>query len=264
MATRRIQYGRECFLAVSSSRVFKAPPSLMTHLRTLGISKILKKTEKKSKEASLEFCHLNINGILDNNKFEYVHQLLLNSPNTILALTESHLYQDFPVQLVELSGFKCYRKDRVGKKGGGVLLYVPDFIFSEQVEITINQQSSVLEQLWVRCGIGTKIVLLACLYRPPNIPHDQTRQSLIQVEEILTRYPGADRVLMGDLNIDISQGSYNRLKQDLLSFCEINQLSINDLDYTRIATRTWDDGTTTTSKTMIDVILCSPPGNYCH
>ena len=82
----------------------------------------------------MDFCHLNICGIIGDSKFDYVQQLLSSKPNTILAVTESHLYPDYPSQLLQVSGFLCYRRDRHGKRGGGVLLYVPDYMRSSEME----------------------------------------------------------------------------------------------------------------------------------
>ena len=71
-----------------------------------------------------------------------------------------------------------------------------------------------------------------------------------------------DHVLMGDLNIDVAQSSKGPYEPDLIGFCEANNLSIKSNDFSRVAHRKWQDGSTTTSQTTIDVILCYPAGNY--
>ena len=103
---------------------------------------------------------------------------------------------------------------------------------------------------------------MACVYRPPDLPNGRTRQLLEDAESILPQHPEFDHVLMGDLNIDLSERSYSPLKSDLVTFCNVTNLSIKVNDYTRVAHRTWQDGTVTTSRTTIDVILCSPSENY--
>ena len=177
MAAAVIQYDRDFLLRLSSSKNFSIPPPTLKLLRHLEISKYVAKSAMKKKEASVEFCHLNVN----DAKFETVRQLLLDSPNTILGLSESHLYPAFPMELAQISGYQCFRKDRVGKKGGGVLMYVPDYI--RCVEQRPNQAIDY-ESLWVKCNIGAKVVLVACVYRPPDLPNGRTRQLLEDAESI--------------------------------------------------------------------------------
>ena len=81
-------------------------------------------------------------------------------------------------------------------------------------------------------------------------------------ESILLRHSGMDHVLMGDLNIDIAQSSKSPYKAGLIVFCGANNLSVKVDDFSRVAHRKWRDGATTTTRTMIDVILCHPAGNY--
>ena len=259
MASGRIEYDRDYLLRLSSTRRYYIPSALNTYLRQLNILKFVSQAEKKKRESSIEFCHLNICGIIGDSKFDYVQQLLTAKPNVILALTESHLYPDYPEQLLQVIGYQCYRKDRLGKRGGGVLLYVPDYIRSAEVE---RDQSISHETLWVRCGIGPKKVLVSCIYRPPDITIQKTRQLLSHAETIILQHPGMDHVLMGDLNIDVSPSSKSPLKPELMAFCNANNLSIKVNDFSRVAHRKWQDGTTSTSKTSIDLILCSPAGNY--
>ena len=259
MASGRTEYNRDYLFRLSSVRRYRIPAALSAHLRQLNILKFVSGSVKKKQESSVEFCHLNICGIIGDSKFDYVQQLLSSKPNIILALTESHLYHLYPEQLLQVSGYQCHRRDRLGKRGGGVLLYVPDYIRSTEVE---RNQSIDHETLWVRCGIGPKTVLVSCIFRPPDTSNQKTRQLLSYAESIVLRYPGIDHVLMGDLNIDVSQTSKNQLKPELIAFCSANNLSIKINDFSRVAQRKWQDGTTSITKTIIDLILCSLAGNY--
>ena len=106
-----VMYDRISLLSIMEERKRGLPSEASRRLRYLEISKIVSGSVKKMREGKMEFRHLNICGILRENEFEYIRQLLLNNPSTILALTESHLRPDYPMQLVQVTGFKCFRRD---------------------------------------------------------------------------------------------------------------------------------------------------------
>ena len=83
--------------------------------------------------------------------------MLSAKPNNILARTESHLFRDYPNQLLLVSGSLCYRRYRLGQRGGGVLVYVLDYIRSAEV---INRPLGV----WIHCRIGPKNDIVSRLY----------------------------------------------------------------------------------------------------
>ncbi|XP_065440587.1 mitoferrin-1 isoform X1 [Chrysemys picta bellii] len=98
---------------------------------------------------------------------------------------------------IGVDGYSLLRKDRQGKKGGGVALYIKNVHTWTEVEMDIGDGS--VESLWVRLkGVKNKgDVMLGVYYRPPN-----------QVEEVdeaffkqLTKSSKAqDLVVMGDFN----------------------------------------------------------------
>ncbi|GAB0190944.1 hypothetical protein GRJ2_001559700 [Grus japonensis] len=96
---------------------------------------------------------------------------------------------------VGMEGYRLYRKDRQGRQGGGVTLYVNDQL--ECMELHLGMGEEPPESLWVsikgRAGTGDTIV--GVCYRPP----DQGDQA----DEALYRQIGATScsqalVLMGD------------------------------------------------------------------
>ena len=46
----------------------------------------------------------------------------------IIGITESWTHNDITYAELGLDGYVMFRKDRIGKKGGGVLLYIKDTI----------------------------------------------------------------------------------------------------------------------------------------
>ncbi|GAB0190981.1 hypothetical protein GRJ2_001563400 [Grus japonensis] len=69
---------------------------------------------------------------------------------------------------VGMEGYRLFRKDRQGRRGGGVTLYVNDQL--ECMELCLGMGEEPPESLWVsikgRAGTGDTIV--GVCYRPPN------------------------------------------------------------------------------------------------
>ncbi|XP_075779238.1 uncharacterized protein LOC142827520 [Pelodiscus sinensis] len=98
---------------------------------------------------------------------------------------------------VGMEGYGLLRKDRQGKKGGGVALYIKNVHTWTEVEMNVGD--SCVESLWVKLkGVKNEgDIMLGVYYRPPS-----------QVEEVdeaffkqLTKLSKAqDLVVMGDFN----------------------------------------------------------------
>ena len=90
---------------------------------------------------------------------EAVRALLAENRNTVLALTETWLYPDYPQQLLEVEGFICHRKDRPKNlRGGGVIVYIPEYLPSEALEDPAD-----FESLCVKFRVGDKNIFIPIL-----------------------------------------------------------------------------------------------------
>ena len=63
-----------------------------------------------------------------------------------------------------LAGYVMFRKDRMGRRGGGVLLYVKD-----ACKIQLRQEADCEDAIWCKFVAGHKTVTMAVVYRCPNI-----------------------------------------------------------------------------------------------
>ncbi|GAB0207575.1 mitochondrial enolase superfamily member 1 [Grus japonensis] len=98
---------------------------------------------------------------------------------------------------VGMEGYRLLRKDRQGRRGGGIALYVNDHL--ECMELHLGMEEEPTERLWVRIkgSAGTGDIIVGVCYRPP----DQGDRA----DEALYRQIGAAScsqalVLMGDFN----------------------------------------------------------------
>ncbi|GAB0203390.1 hypothetical protein GRJ2_002804600 [Grus japonensis] len=94
-----------------------------------------------------------------------------------------------------MEGYRLYRKDRQGRQGGGVALYVNDQL--ECMELHLGMEEDPTKSLWVRIKGRAGDIRVGVCYRPPNQGD--------QADEALYRQIGAAShsqalVLMGDFN----------------------------------------------------------------
>ncbi|GAB0177047.1 mitochondrial enolase superfamily member 1 [Grus japonensis] len=98
---------------------------------------------------------------------------------------------------VGMEGYRLFRKDRQGRRGGGVTLYVSDQL--ECMELHLGMEEEPTESLWVRikgrAGAGDIIVGVCC--RPPD-QGDRADEALYRQIGAASRSQAL--VLVGDFN----------------------------------------------------------------
>lgn len=118
---------------------------------------------------------------------------------SIAVITETHFKQKHTDSVIGIDGYTVFRRDRTGRRGGGVALYVQSDIVSS-IWSPSSVDNRALELLWVRVGVS---LFIAALYHPPR-PVYSTSDLLCHVErcvaELSHDYPLAEIVLAGDLN----------------------------------------------------------------
>ena len=120
----------------------------------------------------------------------------------IIAITESWINtvdRHFLPEL-EIEGYSLFHRDKAGRKGGGVALFVRD-----SVKCIINNSIKVgnyMESLWVE-AIGKKgKLIIGVLYRPPNLSREDSEPLLREISRA-SRFSNV--CIMGDFhfrNID--------------------------------------------------------------
>ena len=67
-----------------------------------------------------------------------------------------------------MEGYRLFRKDRQGRQGGGVALYVNDQL--ECIELHLRMDEELTKSLWVRIKgrAGTGDIIVGVCYRPPD------------------------------------------------------------------------------------------------
>jgi len=119
--------------------------------------------------------------------------------SSVAVITETHFKQKHTDSVVGVDGFTLFRRDRTGRRGGGVAVYVNSSVQSSIWSPT-SIGSRAFELLWVRVGDS---LFVAALYHPPRPTYD-TADLLSYTEncvaELSHDVPLAEIVLDGDLN----------------------------------------------------------------
>ena len=85
----------------------------------------------------------------------------------IIGITETWANNDITDAELGLKGYAMFRKDRMGRRGGGVLLYIKDNI--PAYEVQLQEEADCNEAIWRKLVTGHTTVTIGVVYRCPNI-----------------------------------------------------------------------------------------------
>jgi Reverse transcriptase (RNA-dependent DNA polymerase)/Endonuclease-reverse transcriptase len=135
-----------------------------------------------------------------NNKFdEFKASLAYHSHPHLLFITETWFNDE---SLTKLSNYSLFKRDRQGKAGGGVALYVKNNL--KAVEITCRPFSNQsCEQIWCELIGPSEKVIVGCIYRPPNstkLINDAVNRSISTAKAHVDKGKYTCVMIVGDLN----------------------------------------------------------------
>ena len=116
---------------------------------------------------------------------------------------------------VGIEGYTLFHKDREGRKGGGVALYVRNTINSS-VNRKIKTDRNT-ESLWIDVTIGGRKIVVGIIYRPPDL-NEEASAPLLQEITRGSRYKNV--CIMGDFNyreIDWNSMTGDRSSEEFLN-----------------------------------------------
>jgi len=198
---------------------------------------VIKELQEICKQRGLSLVHQNIRGLQAN--FENLCAVIDNHNIDILTLSETHLYNDEPQDLVSISGYELITRNRTSGKGGGVCIYIKEGIIWERRE---DLESKNIENIWVEIFFkNSHSFLICCIYRPPDtskyLPKTFNNDFDVMLQS-LTK----EAIVMGDCNVNYAKSNDNREFKSILSLNGFKQL-VNE------PTRT-----THLTSTIIDII----------
>ena len=156
------------------------------------------------------------------SKIDEIRYMCLNDKIDCLCISESHLSCSVPDNVVFIPGYTIYRKDRVDKAGGGVLIYASNDYVSCLLK---NLCDPEIEALWIEFKLPKiKSFIVSCVYRPPQSPV----KWFDSFEPILHRVSitGKNLIMTGDFNIDLLRNDHLIWKELYTSFNFIHLIDI--------------------------------------
>lgn len=123
----------------------------------------------------------------------------INSYNSDVAIiSETHFKSRHLVSAVSIPGYTLMRRDRIGKRCGGVAIYVRESYYAHTWVPSADDRK--FELLWARVGAS----FFGAIYHPPRTTA-YTSEALLSfiescVEEITRDHPAASIFLAGDFN----------------------------------------------------------------
>ena len=112
----------------------------------------------------------------------------------IIGITESRANNDITYAELGLEGYAMFRKDRMGRRGGGVLLYIKDTI--PAYEVQLQEDAYCNEAIWCKLVTGHTTFTIGVAYRCPNI----TKQNNETIHNAISDVSKGDCIIIGDFN----------------------------------------------------------------
>ena len=179
----------------------------------------------------------------------------------IIGITESWANNDITDAELGLEGDVMFRKDRMGRRGGGVLLYIKETI--PAYEVQLQEEADCNGAIWCNLVTGHTTVTIGVVYRCPNI----TKQNNEKIHNAISEVSKGDCIIMGDFNHgnikwDTMQSTGVEYKK-CLCLVQDNFLTQHVLEPTR-ATRVLDIVLSSQKELVDNVNIKEPLGSSDH
>ena len=146
--------------------------------------------QRNTSKAEIKFICMNARNII--NKINELNIMVDDIKPHIIGITESWANNDVTDAELGLEGYVMFRKDRMGRRGGGVLLYIKETIPAYDVQL--QEEAYCNEAIW--CNLVTRHVTIGVVYRCPNI----TKQNNEKIHNAISEVSKEDSIIMGDFN----------------------------------------------------------------
>ena len=123
-----------------------------------------KKPSKNSLESPTEFAYkcvcLNARSIV--NKRNELNNMVEDIDPHIICITESWATPNISEAELGMTGYVMFRKDKLGRRGGGVILYIKESI--QAYEIKLEKEAECEEAVWCNIVTGNSISVVGLVY----------------------------------------------------------------------------------------------------
>ena len=149
-----------------------------------------KKIQRNTSQSGIKCVCLNARSII-HNKTE-LNIMVDDIKPHIIGITESWANNDITYAELGLEGYVMFRKDRMGKRGVGVLLYIQETTPAYKVQL--QEEADCKDALWCNLGTGHTTITIGVVYRCPNI----TIQNNDKIHNAINEVSKGDCIIMGE------------------------------------------------------------------
>ena len=143
-------------------------------------------------EAGYRCACLNARSIV--NKKNELNIMVEDIDPRIIGITELWANTDITDAELGLTGYIMFRRDRIGRRGGGVILYVKESI--QAYEIKLEREAGYDEAVWRKIVSGNSKITIGLVYRSPNINEEDNTKIQNAIKEVSK----GECIIMGDFN----------------------------------------------------------------
>ena len=94
----------------------------------------------------------------------------------IIGITESWATTDISEAELGMTGYVMFRKDRIVRRGGGVILYIKEYIQAHEIKFE--------EAVWCIIATGNSTLTVGLVYRSPNISIEENEEVDNAIKEV--------------------------------------------------------------------------------
>ena len=156
--------------------------------------KPITKCPKNMSEAGYRCVRLNARSIVHVNKKNELNIMVDDIDPHIIGITESWANTDITDVELGLTGYVMFRRDRIGRRGGGVILYVNESI--QAYEIKLERKADYDEAVWCKIVSGNSKLTIRLVYRSPNINEEDNTT----IQNAMKEVSKGEFIIMGDFN----------------------------------------------------------------
>ncbi|GAB0201705.1 hypothetical protein GRJ2_002636100 [Grus japonensis] len=128
------------------------------------------------------------------SKPEELEATVLLESYDLVAITETW-WDEFHVWTVAIDGYRLFRRDKQGRRSGGIDLYIKKQIAFE--ELSLKNSHEQVESLWVRVRDNKRNLVVGVYYRLPDQGEPIDEAFLLQLQEASHSQA---LILLGDFN----------------------------------------------------------------
>ena len=153
--------------------------------------KPITKCPKNMSETGYRYVCLNARSIV--NKKNELNFIVEDIDPHIIGITESWAKTDVTDAELGLTGYEMFRRDRIGRRGGGVILYIKESI--QAYEIKLEREADYDEAVWCKIVSGNSKLTIGLIYRSPSI-NEEYKKKIQNAKEVSK----GECIIMGNFN----------------------------------------------------------------